>query len=321
MKKFLLMAAISAALCTTAVSCGDDDDDVKGGVVPSPSISDFDGVRLLSVGEYTSFNYNSDGTLHQVINNGDKLTFDYGKGIITFSGDGVQQEAKFTTNAKGYITSLSASGTDEDGDDKYQYNTTYKFQYNSSDHLTNVVLKEVYTYNNTNYNEVEDVTWNLTWNGDLLAKVDINGTSVGNGETEKWNSVAEYTYNNALDNRYMQYTGTVIDEIDLDGDIEAPIFVGVLGKGPAKYPSKIVNLEDDGYSIEYVLEYILNSKGLVERETCTSKDIYEENTLSNNYVYTSFSKATSYGDDTNSRSVKPRHRDGRKHISLFGRRK
>ena len=47
-------------------------------------------------------------------------------------------------------------------------------------------------------------------------------------------------YDNAIEKPlYASIPEGIIDAIDFDGEIESPMFVGLLGKGPSKYPSAI----------------------------------------------------------------------------------
>ncbi len=315
MKKFLMFAALSAVLCVATTSCDEEDDD-KGGdnyVVPTEE-SDFDGERLISVGsdgDYTNFSYNDDGSLRQITYNNDKLTFDYTNGTITFSDNISAQKASFTTNKKGYITELSQSGTEEDS----KWTVSYRFQYNGSDHLTNVAVNDVYTDLSTKEKETTDITWKLTWNGDLLSSVKINGSD----NEGKWGENITFTYTDAAENRYMQYTNNVITAIDLDGNIEDPMYVGLFGKGPSKYPSEIKT--EDTYEQEYYTDFItydLNSKGLVERETSDSGDGYS---WAVDYTYDSLSQSYAPAADNKAGVGRKHHRDSRNHTSLFGRKK
>lgn len=79
--KFLMIAAVCATFGFGIASCNDDDDD-NGVVVPSPEVSDFGGNRLVSVGG-TNFSYNTDGTLRQIEEYGNKLVFDYSKTLVS----------------------------------------------------------------------------------------------------------------------------------------------------------------------------------------------------------------------------------------------
>lgn len=293
-------------------SCGDDEDDIiqeddkGGGFVTKTEAGDFDGTHLTAVGNggyYTYFRYNSDGSLRLIEDDYEKIVFDYTNGTATFIDGTSEQKAHFTTNQKGYITELSNSGSDEDGN----WDVVYKFQYNSSDHLTNVAFNEVYTYLATK--ETTDVTWKFTWNGDLLSNVEVNGTD----NEERWSSNLNFTYTDATDNRYMQYTDEVIGEIDLDGGIEVCMYVGLFGKGPSKYPSKIEGDYDDAY-----ITYDLNSKGLVERENVDYGDKYN---YTIEFSYDNLSKDSAPVADNKAGVGRKRHMNNRNNISLWGRKK
>ena len=320
-----MYAALSAALCTVATSCDSDDDGNEGGgsVVPPTEASNFGGERLTSVsndyGYNITFSYNSDGSLRQVNDDDSKIIFDYSKGILTFSDDDTHQEARFTTNDKGYITGFSCSQSYNDEGSKYESKVSYQFKYNGGGHLISVICNEEETYRGSK--DVTDITWSLSWNGDLLTTVDIKGSykSPSEGIDDKWSTVNDFTYDQAPDNNYMQYTNAIIDAIDLDGDIEAPMFAGILGKGPSKYPTKIVtNCTDDEDTSTEEQSYDINAKGLVETEYGHQYDGYGEYDWSVSYGYGSASKVASR---SNGKSVDKiiRHGNPRNHVSLFKR--
>lgn len=311
MRKFIWIAALTAALGATMVSCGDD-----GDIVASTEVSDFGGERLMSIGEDTRFSYNSDGTLRQIVDYGSTLTFDYEKGIMTFSEDGENQEAKFTTNSKGYITGFSTSGSEEDEDVTYNYSVSYEFEYNGSDHITSASVNEVSINAVTKEKTYEyNVTWKFFWNGDLLSKVEVTGEDRDIEGTYNWSSIHTYSYEGSLENRYMQYTDGIAGEIDIDSSVEPAMCVGLFGKGPAKYPVKISG------DREMEFEYKLNSKGLVETETSIYKSEDDDYIATTNYSYGSHSRAESVNAGSGPQRVKAQRGDNRNHASLFRRAK
>lgn len=317
MRKFIWIAALTAALGATMVSCGDD-----GDIVASTEVSDFGGERLMSIGEDTRFSYNSDGTLRQIVDYGSTLTFDYEKGIMTFREDDVIQEAKFTTNSKGYITGFSISqitedwDEDEDEDATYNYSLSYEFEYNGSDHITRASYKEVSVNAVTKEKKYEyNVTWKFFWNGDLLSKVEVTGEDRDIEGTYNWSSIHTYSYAGALENRYMQYTDGIAGEIDIDSSVEPAMCVGLFGKGPAKYPVKVSS------DREMEFEYKLNSKGLVDTETSIYKSEDDDYIATTNYSYGSHSRAESVNGGSGPQRVKAQRGDSRNHVSLFRRAK
>lgn len=306
---------MTAALCATMVSCGDD-----GDIVASTEVSDFGGERLMSIGEDTRFSYNSDGTLRQIVDYGSTLTFDYEKGIMTISEDEVNQEVKFTTNSKGYITSISTTedvDDEEDDDATYNYSLSYEFEYNGSDHITRASYKEVSVNAVTKEKKYEyNVTWKFFWNGDLLSKVEVTGEDRDIEGTYNWSSIHAYSYEGSLENRYMQYTDGIACDVDFDSSVEPAMCVGLFGKGPAKYPVKISG------DREMEFEYKLNSKGLVETETSIYKSEDDDDYIATtNYSYGSHSRAESVNAGSGPQRVKAQRGDSRNHASLFRRAK
>lgn len=60
MKKFVWITALTVALCVAMASCGDDEPENDGNVIASAEVSDFGGVRLMSVDGGIDYSYNSD---------------------------------------------------------------------------------------------------------------------------------------------------------------------------------------------------------------------------------------------------------------------
>ena len=81
-------------------SCGDDERKNDGNVIASAEVSDFGGVRLMSVDGGIDYSYNSDGTLHQVKGFGLNMTFDYKKGLMIADEEGENLEVRFTTSSR-----------------------------------------------------------------------------------------------------------------------------------------------------------------------------------------------------------------------------
>ena len=288
-----MVAALSAAMCITAVSCGDDESEEPGAgnVTSSPSLSDFGGVRLSKVSydsgdntyEYfTSFDYNSYGLLTRVVDGNDQIIFDYQKATLSFVGDDYRQDTRFTTDTKGHLTGFTFSDKDEEG---YTGVLTYTFRYDDADHLLHAEYNSVSTSPEGSTSSTTIITFDFTWDGDLLTKSVCNGEESGSAYTKKWKSTSTYSYTDAPDNRYMQYTSRLVSDIDLDSSIEPIMHVGMLGKGPAKYPTHIKQVRDSGTE-ETAISYILNSWGLVEVETSTSA----YGTGSTKYTYSDPSK-------------------------------
>lgn len=314
MRKFIWLAALTAALCATMVSCSDEPE-----VVASSEVSDFGGERLTSIGEDTRFSYNSDGTLRQIADYNSTLTFDYEKGIMTISEDEVNHEVKFTTNSKGYITSISTTedvDDEEDDDATYNYSLSYEFEYNGSDHITSASYNEVSVNAVTKEKKYEySVTWKFLWNGDLLSKVEVTGEDRDIEGTSNWSSIHTYSYEGSLENRYMQYTDGIAGEVDIDSSVEPAMCVGLFGKGPAKYPVKVSS------DREMEFEYKLNTKGLVETETRIYKSEYDDYVVTTDYSYGSHSRAEAVNAGSGSHRVKAQRGDRRNHVSLFRRAK
>lgn len=320
-----MIAAVSAVIGFGAASCSDDDkDDDKGLVVPSPEVSDFDGERLTSV-DYIHFSYNSNGTLRQIYyeEDDDKITIDYAKGTATFSGDGWNQVCKFTTTEKGYVSSITFSGMD-DGE---HLDIKYEFQYDGEGHLTKEVYNEVSTTPGSKSKYVDKSTMTLTWSAALLTNIEKNSTYEEtveqDGEVNTYtyvnNSDITYSYDNASENPSQQYTEGLVRNFEISDGLA---YVGLCGKGPVKYPTAYVENDvqnDYSYTNNYTIEYILNDKGLVEKET-VRPDFEYADVQETNYVYSSGSKAKAQSVGTKSAKAEKRRANIRKHIGLFGRR-
>ncbi len=281
MKKFVTFAVFCMVMSLAVVSCskddggdpddpaienpsnpgnGDDSDDTESGAVNIEAVaklSDFGGVRLIGIAgddSSYSFEYNNEGALIGIKEKNSQLKIDYPQGIITEWGDSFSRLHAFKLDKKGRFASLSWKDQDEY---EYEYNNTFKF--NDAGHLVQLTCHDEYGENSS-----MDAIVIYTWEGDLLVK------SVGTFKEKSGSNVTtdvytrSYYYEGAPENKYMQYSYCLSNEMCM----EHPWYlfnVGLLGKGPAKYPTKIMT--EWG---QKEISYTLNSRGLVEREVMHS---------------------------------------------------
>lgn len=281
MKKFISFAVFCVVMSMAVVSCskddggdpddpaienpskpgdGDDSDNDQPGNVNIQAIAklcDFGGVRLTKIGgsEWsTSFGYNKDGAIIAMNDQYSGLTIDYKKCTATITEDDFTQECKFTLDKQGRLASLSWSGEDEDGPVKLEY----KFQYNDAGHL----IRQTYHSDSDAGYWAHDDADVYTWEGDLLVKSVSTSTEKQGEDVRTEVSTCTFSYIGAPDNRYKQFTDHLVGCMSLDSSFGELLLVGILGKGPAKYPTCIISDYDrTDYS------YTLNAKGLVEKES------------------------------------------------------
>lgn len=265
-----LMLMTSATL--TLASCGDEgggsgsdsDDDFEhsGNVVPSADICNFGGQRLKKVGESYEFIYNTDGSIHKILDGYYDITFYYDKGVMTISCSEFTRDTHFTTNSKGYITEIRESGEDGVG----TFRGVYSFKYNNADHLT-YVSAETNTYESGEVVGTSTSTWTLTWSNELLSHIYFCSDDWDRYGSMSSQEESTYSYTDAPENIYMQYTGSIVNDIYFYDYLEALMYVGLFGKAPAYYPTKIIETEvGSTFTQDNSYEYNLNSHGLVETE-------------------------------------------------------
>lgn len=279
MKKFFMLAAMSAALCLGAVACGDDDDDddngngdnvdnvdnggnTSGNVVASADLSDFGGVRLDNVDDIF-FDYDSDGVLTRVnLPPYNSYLFDYKNATLTSPGDS-DQDCRFTTDKMGRITSITYSNKYDDVSE----NTQLTFRYNKGGHL--IFAEENFTYSKPNEAGGEKKTVNCIWDGDLLTKCENELLIIQNGVTVKsYRSTYNYGYTDAPDNHFMQYT--VWGSRFMEVGFAKLIYAGLYGKGPSKYPTTYSWSSSEYGESNLTIRYELNDKGLVKTEEAST---------------------------------------------------
>lgn len=298
MRKFFVFAAI-AAVCGVAVSCSDDENAEEPGggnngsstpVVPETSPSDFGGVRLMSVidsyGYGTDFSYDANNLIKKITDGSSAVTFDFSKGTATFSESGFEQVANITNTKSGLITSVQVSDVDYEESEQFTEDIKWDFQYDSGDHL--VKASYVYRCKNAAGREVESetVTVTFTWNGNLLSSSNLVGVeNYETGDVDNWSKSVTFEYDDALTNRYMQYTGGMISAIDLDVDVESCMFVGLLGRGSSQLPSKIIAVSSSNHREEEEYNYTIGNNGLIEVESATTVAEYGTYSWSNTYIY------------------------------------
>lgn len=322
---------MSLALCTIPVACGDDDEDevipnpTPGGSTVSPGIGDFGGDRLMAITddyeERSSFVYNSDGTLYKVWDDGEQAVFNYQKGTLTITDDeedeSFTQVSSFKTNKQGYITELKVDDPCDDG----HITGSFTFNYNTAGHLTSALYNS--TYKDSSTSEVYNNSWQFTWDGDLLSKVDVQSTGTYTDEDGSWDEESSYTtyctYTDAPNNAYMQYSVGLVNEIDFDSSLESLMLVGVFGKASSKLPTQIKSIfRGDDQEEEEIsnFNYVLNSKGLIASETETYN---EWGFFKYEYIYSS-DATKSYSPSVKSKARSEHKKFNRKqHKCLFGK--
>ncbi len=278
MKKFITPAVFCVVVSLAFVSCSKDDgDDPSSGSKPSSSLvketaklSDFGGVRLIKIegSGNSSFEYNDEGAIVNVNNEYSELSIDYKKGIAILEERGLIQKCPIKLDKQGRLASLSYSG-DEDGE---RTDLKYTFSYNEAGHLTKIAYHSEVVGGDWVFDDINV----YTWEGDLLTKcVNTSKEMQGSDVSTDTHSIT-YTYTDAADNTYMQYTKTMTDFMSVDSNFSSLLCIGIMGQGPAKYPTSITT--DYG---TFDIVYTLNSRNMVEREdskACSYFYIYSDST-------------------------------------------
>lgn len=279
-RKKIFAFAVAAALCGISVSCGSDDDDPNGPdggnggpsagpVVPSQSPSNFGGVRLMSVlddeyGYGSRFTYDAAGLIKTVTDDSNETYIvDFATGTVTYREYNEEEIWHITNTDSGLITSVSSTLTEHEESGVVITDVTWNFSYDSSGHL----IEAVYEERGRGNSDWMKGSTTLTWSNGLLLSAYGTYSEVYEGESDSWTNNITFEYDNAYPNAFCQYTDEVISAIDLDGGIEPFMFVGVLGIGPNKYPTKIIDNDSQEYSD---VQYSLNAQGLVKSEIGTS---------------------------------------------------
>lgn len=321
MKKFFAFA-VAAALCGVAVSCGGDDENTDGPetggptgpagnpVVPVQSPSDFGGVRLLSVlddqyGYGNHYTYDAQGLIKTVSDGYQTYTVDFAHGTVTMREYDEDFVGYITNTADGIITSLNSTVTEYDDNTVETTNITWNFQYDNQGHL----LKALYEEHTMNAAGAE-TEWmkgstTFTWSNGLLLSTYAAYTERYQGMNDSWSSSISFEYDDSYPNAFCQYTDEMISMIDLDGEIEPFMFVGVLGKGPGKFPSKIIDNDNNETSN---VDYTLRPDGLVRSEILSYDYGYGVSSSSLTYTYT---------DDRNTQTLAaPTPKAPKKHLTF-----
>ena len=287
--RILAMCVLCACVCSVLVSCSDDDDNGGGGNVSrnddddnggggnaggddaANAVMTFDGERLSAIdydndGDVSNYgiSYDAQGRVKAVNGGYDDLEFDYSKGTATING--VVTNVKFNSN--GYITELSGSWdyVEEYYGESYHYkgNGVLKFSY-SNNRLSKVTrsAKETYTSSYTNETWSDEDTYTFTWNADNLVQVKDSYWEEEDGETYSDEYITKIQYG-SQENKFSQLSISLMEyAIDFDNDaLDILVAVGLFGKGTANLPTKLIDDEDDPYS----LKYTLNSNGAIAKE-------------------------------------------------------
>ena len=262
MKKFITLAVFCMVMGMTVVSCSKADDpsqsDKKpsGAVEETAKLSDFGGMRLTEIADHAKFVYNDKGALVETSDGYSTVKIDYKKGTVTFEEEGFSQENHFKVDKQGRLTSLTFSGEDEGGD------LEYRFKYNDAGHL----VQQTYHSESSEDRWAHDLTVDYMWDGDLLVKITETEKETQGDRVESSTKVSTLSYEAAPDNKYMQYSAVLVSYMELDSSFGGVACVGLLGKGPSKYPTAISYSYEDSTEASKGIKYTLNSEGLLEKE-------------------------------------------------------
>lgn len=278
MKKFTPATVRTLCLCGVALftaaaftACSDDDDNGGGGGGAGAALPKSDAMKYREVGG-DRFSYDEQGRCTHY----GYITVDYDEKTIS-DGDDV---CHITFNSNGYITKLtenSDSRDDEDyerGDDYDVEKSEQTVSYNSNGNITKVSVKgSVEGYEDgERYKESGTTTVNYTWKDGNVVKVKYSE----NYDGERYEEEYTFTYGDQ-DNVTKRYT-YAYERTEAFGD--GYEMMGLLGKGPAKLPTKIVNEyhdseDDDSGTDTWNISYRLDELGRV----------YSENIDGNTYYY------------------------------------
>lgn len=274
------------------VSCGDDEEIANSGNGTENNNNTGDnngdhtggsnevtGLKAFTFGgEYfTGYNSNGEYDFNILYNNGNIVGLEAYGLVLRAEGSGfaVRNEnasiviSGIRTNADGYITTFNEVDESPDESNRITYNFTY-----SGKNLTKIDYQIVWEEDGET--GIENETFTLTWtNGNLTNVKQVGLDKHSNGEIiEEWTNEYKISYG-AEKNTFKQYTFLLADIMDMEG-FPLPL-LGVLGEGPSLLPNTVSTVStyyDGNLSHKCDISYTLNPSGTIASET---RKIYREN--------------------------------------------
>lgn len=290
--------AIALTMCSMVFTSCSDDDENGGGSTPDGPTTTFSDKLLTQVGEY-KFHYDEKKRCDIVyyVDSYDNETYteaeiNYENNSIYFDSEGTNMKVSF--NKDGYITKISGSWDESEGDDIYTGKLSMSFVYDNSGHLTSMSLsseeKEIYEGEEYRYSGTGNATY--TWDNSNLVTITTKYNDIEDGEEYESIDKYEITYNEEMENKTRQMPYILTSPL-FDYDASVLASVGMFGVGPKNLPETIANeFTEDGLSSPYYYEenvsYELNSDGTIKCEYMDYETI--------DYTYTAIS-------DFNSKAV------------------
>lgn len=261
----------SAALMTGFTACGSDDDgdEPDGPDTPTATV----GLRLYSVGG-TSFSYDNQGRVDGYRSRyGEYASIDWENGMIESSDSEDGEPINFKTNGKGYFTEFSQSWNYKEDGDSYKGSGKMKFSYDKQGHLTkiSVSMSESGKEDGESYKYEETSEIEYTWKDGNLVKGVCETIEKEDGEKDVYKTTANVAYG-LKENLFNQYCLSLASDV-IEFDFGDFALVGLLGVGPAQFPTVIETEEDDSdynSSSTNNISISVNQVGLIETESSSN---------------------------------------------------
>lgn len=327
MKKYFLLGAIALSM-GVMVSCGDEEIEKPGNGTENGNGNNNDipnernGLKAVSFGNdyLTGYNDGEGNYFNVLYDNGYIKGLEANEMVMLAEGNGFAlktDEASIVisgikTNADGNITALREVDTYPDE----TYSLTYNFTYTGKN-LTKIECRD--EWKEEGESGVGNETLTLTWTNGNLTKVKQVGQDLdSNGKAiEEWTNEYSISYGDEK-NTFKQYTFMLADVIDMEG-FALPLF-GLLGEGPKQLPNNVVTYYDGNLSHRCDISYTINPTGTIASEVQKSyNEEWEDETWFESFYYeysSSSAKKVNRVDRTNLESFMQKtlrhHNHGRK---------
>ena len=267
-KKFFLsvMPAVALAMCAfTFTSCDDDDDEYR---MPTGPAATYAGKLVTGVGSY-KFHYDDNNRCYKVTSSyGDVVMIDYKRGTISLESE--DEEFRVSFNGKGYITNMSGSWSDRDGEVTVKGSGSISYLYDGEGRLVShkESASESGTYNGYRYSYNESASMSCKWvDGDLVSVL-IRCDENEDGDKSWYTDEYTITYDKMNENAERQFP--VVFGDFFGDDYYTLAMVGMFGKGPAHLPETVIDeYEENGgstYTDRYNVSFGLNYDGTIDWE-------------------------------------------------------
>jgi len=249
MKQSLYFAImVASATCIGFNSCSEIEEEFNYEEA-NASIVQVNGKRLIMVGDFV-YGYNGKNELASICYNNHTMTKDddqntnFSQKIMMMNNGSSSLQQTLGYTRKGYISKTSYVYTEENSSGKEYRNGWTTLDYNSFDQVISFAYesKDEWTYGDGSVStQIAQGRIDVSYDGEKMVSAVHSYSITENDETESGSITYVFSYENALENQFYQYSPEVVSILfNKDyGFVEPLSYVGLLGKASSHLPSSV----------------------------------------------------------------------------------